>query len=67
MVIKYDKPEIIRVKCELHPWMRGVFVVLKSSHYSVSDEGGSFTLPIFRRGNTQSRHGMSSLENNRRW
>jgi len=45
MVIKYDKPEIIRVKCELHPWMRGVFVVLKSSHYSVSDEGGSFTLP----------------------
>ena len=45
MVIKYDKPEIIRVKCELHPWMRGVFVVLKSSHYSVSDDGGSFSLP----------------------
>jgi len=45
LVIKYDKPEIIRVKCELHPWMRGVFVVLKSSHYSVSDEGGGFSLP----------------------
>jgi hypothetical protein len=45
MVIKYDKPEIIRVKCELHPWMRGVFVVLKSPHYSVSDESGGFTLP----------------------
>jgi hypothetical protein len=45
LVIKYDKPEIIRVKCELHPWMRGVFVVLKSSHHSVSDEGGSFSLP----------------------
>ncbi len=50
MVIKYDKPEIIRVKCELHPWMRGVFVVLKSSHYSVSDEGGSFSLPDLRPG-----------------
>jgi hypothetical protein len=45
MVIKYDKPEIIRVKCELHPWMRGVFVVLKNPHYSVSDESGGFTLP----------------------
>jgi hypothetical protein len=45
LVIKYDKPEVIRVKCELHPWMRGVFVVLKNSHYSVSDEGGGFSLP----------------------
>ena len=45
LVIKYDKPEIIRVKCELHPWMRGVFVVLKNSHYAVSDESGSFSLP----------------------
>jgi hypothetical protein len=45
MVIKYDKPEVIRVKCELHPWMRGVFVVLKNSHYSVSDESGGFSLP----------------------
>jgi hypothetical protein len=45
MVIKYDKPEIIRVKCELHPWMRGVFVVLKSPHYSVSDESGGFAMP----------------------
>jgi Carboxypeptidase regulatory-like domain len=45
MVIKYDKPEIIRVKCELHPWMRGVFVVLKNPHYSVSDESGGFAMP----------------------
>jgi hypothetical protein len=45
MVIKYDKPEVIRVKCELHPWMRGIFVVLKNSHYSVSDESGTFSLP----------------------
>ena len=44
-VIKYDKPEFIRVKCELHPWMRGVLVVLKNSHYAVSDENGSFSLP----------------------
>ena len=45
LVIKYDQPEVIRVKCELHPWMRGVFVVLKNSHYAISDENGSFSLP----------------------
>jgi len=25
--------------------MRGVFVVLKNSHYTISDENGSFSLP----------------------
>jgi Carboxypeptidase regulatory-like domain len=45
LVIRYDKAEIIRVKCELHPWMHGFFVVLKNSHYSVSDESGGFSLP----------------------
>lgn len=44
-VIKYDKPEFIRVKCELHPWMRGIVVVLKNPHFSVSDASGSFSLP----------------------
>lgn len=43
--IKYDKPEFIRVRCELHPWMRGIFAVLKNSHYSVTDQSGSFSLP----------------------
>lgn len=43
--IKYDKPEFIRVRCELHPWMRGVFAVMKNSHYAVTDDSGSFTLP----------------------
>jgi plastocyanin len=43
--IKYDKPEFIRVRCELHPWMRGIFAVLKNSHFAVTDDSGSFTLP----------------------
>jgi Carboxypeptidase regulatory-like domain len=50
MVIRYDKPEVIRVKCELHSWMRGIFVVLNNSHHSVSDESGSFSLPDLPRG-----------------
>lgn len=43
--IKYDKPEFIRVKCELHPWMRGIFAVLENSHYAITDDKGSFTFP----------------------
>jgi plastocyanin len=42
---KYDKPEFIPVKCNIHPWMHGYFAVLKNSHYAVSGEDGSFKLP----------------------
>ena len=43
--VKYDKPEFIRVRCELHPWMRGIFAIMKNSHCAVTDESGSFSLP----------------------
>jgi hypothetical protein len=42
---KYDKPEFIPVKCNIHPWMHGNFAVLKNSHYAVSQGEGSFALP----------------------
>lgn len=42
---KYDKPEFISVKCNVHPWMHGEFAVLKTNHYDVSKDGGSFKLP----------------------
>jgi plastocyanin len=42
---KFDKPEFIAVKCNVHPWMHGTFAVLKNSHYAVSGEDGGFTLP----------------------
>lgn len=42
---KFDKPEMIAVKCNVHPWMHGTFAVLKNSHYAVSKDDGSFTLP----------------------
>lgn len=40
----YDKPEFIAVKCNVHPWMHGYFVVLRTSHYAVSGNDGTFTL-----------------------
>jgi plastocyanin len=42
---KYDKAEIFPVKCNVHPWMRGTFAVLKNSHFAVTGDGGAFTLP----------------------
>ena len=40
----WDKPEFIAVKCNVHPWMHGWFVVVPTSHYAVSGEDGAFTL-----------------------
>jgi Carboxypeptidase regulatory-like domain len=45
IVEKYDKAEIFPVKCNIHPWMHGMFAVLKNSHYAVTGDGGAFTLP----------------------
>jgi hypothetical protein len=41
---KYDKPEFIPVKCNIHPWMHGWFAVLKTDHFDVSKEDGSFSI-----------------------
>jgi hypothetical protein len=45
IVDKYDKPEFIPVKCNVHPWMHGNFAVLKNSHYAISSGDGGFKLP----------------------
>jgi plastocyanin len=42
---KYDKPEFILVKCNVHPWMRSYFAVMKNSHYAVTGADGEFKLP----------------------
>jgi len=42
---KYDKPEFIPVKCNVHPWMHGYFAVLATNHYDISKGGGGFKLP----------------------
>jgi hypothetical protein len=45
IIDKYDKPEFIPVKCNVHPWMHGNFAVLKNSHHAISGQDGSFSLP----------------------
>lgn len=42
---KFDQPEFISVKCNIHPWMHGWFAVLKTNHYAITGDGGGFSLP----------------------
>ncbi len=42
---KYDKAEFISVKCNVHPWMHGIFAVLSTNHYDLSKGEGEFKLP----------------------
>jgi plastocyanin len=42
---KFDQPEFISVKCNIHPWMHGWFAVLKTNHVSISKDDGAFSLP----------------------
>ena len=44
MEVKIEKPEIIQVKCDVHPWMSGWFFVAENSYYSVTDNNGGFSL-----------------------
>ena len=41
---KFDQAEFIPVKCNIHPWMHGYIVVLKTAHFSVTDKDGGFSL-----------------------
>ena len=40
----FDHEEFIPIKCNIHPWMQGYFVVLKTSHFAVTDDNGRFAL-----------------------
>jgi Carboxypeptidase regulatory-like domain len=44
IVTKWETPEFIEVKCNIHPWMHGYFAVLNTNHYAVTDSSGNFTL-----------------------
>lgn len=43
--IAFPHPEIVRVNCDLHSWMRGWVVVAEHPFYAVTDADGRFALP----------------------
>jgi plastocyanin len=43
--IAFAKPEIIRLDCDLHSWMRAWVVVAEHPFYALSNDAGEFLLP----------------------
>jgi plastocyanin len=41
----YEKEEFIPIKCNIHAWMQGYFIVLNTNHFAVTGESGQFSLP----------------------
>ncbi len=39
-----DKAEVIDVKCDIHPWMKGYVVVTDATHFALSAADGSFEI-----------------------
>ncbi len=44
ITVAFEKPEIIRVACDLHSWMRGWVVVAEHPYYALTDGAGEFEL-----------------------
>ena len=42
--ITFAKPEIVRISCDLHGWMRAWIVVIEHPFYAVTGPGGDFAL-----------------------
>jgi plastocyanin len=41
---KFKKPEIMRIKCDIHSWMDGWIIAIAHPYYVVSKKSGRFTL-----------------------
>jgi len=39
-----DKAEVIEVKCDIHPWMKGYVFVTDAAYYAVTDANGNYSL-----------------------
>ena len=50
VVKSWKAPEMIHVKCNIHPWMSGWFAVVKGP-YAITDENGSYTIENVPPGN----------------
>jgi plastocyanin len=43
--VRFDRPGIVRVFCNIHPTMSAIIVVLDSGHFTTTDRGGRYSLP----------------------
>jgi hypothetical protein len=44
--VSFDKPEVlVRIKCDVHPWMFSYVGVVDHPYFAVTDKDGNFTIP----------------------
>jgi plastocyanin len=60
--LSFAKPEIVRVGCDLHPWMRAWVVVAAHPFYAVTNDRGEFVLLDVPRGTYTLRVWQERLE-----
>jgi len=44
--VTFDKPEIVRIACDLHPWMTAWVVVAAHPYYAVTGPDGQFAFDV---------------------
>ncbi len=42
--LSFDAPEIVKIKCDLHPWMNAWIVVIDHPYHAITDGTGAFVL-----------------------
>ena len=57
IAIGFKSPEVLRVDCDLHSWMRGWIVVAEHPFYAVTNEEVSSSLKTYRPASTSFRPG----------
>jgi plastocyanin len=40
MTVSFEKPEVVKLTCDVHSWMQGWLVVLPSSYFALTDDHG---------------------------
>jgi plastocyanin len=51
--VRFDRPGIVRVFCNIHPSMSAIIVVLNSNHFTTTDRDGHYSLPNVNPGQYQ--------------
>jgi plastocyanin len=44
MTMKFDKPEVMEIRCDVHGWMEGWIFVAGNPYYAVTGDNGAFEL-----------------------
>ena len=49
----WKAPEMIEVKCNIHPWMKGWLRVFDTPYYAITDKDGNFEIKLAPAGKVQ--------------